>query len=72
MFISKGELCDMNKRKVHDGIIGAVITLGVVLGYFSAPVWFLVPGAIGIILLQSAFTGFCPVYYTLDKIDPKN
>jgi len=61
----------MNKRKVHDGTIGAVITLGVVLGYFSAPVWFLLPGIIGITLLQSAFTGFCPVYYTLDMIQPE-
>ena len=61
----------MNKRKVHDGTIGAVITLGVVLGYFSAPVWFLLPGIIGVTLLQSAFTGFCPVFYTLDIIEPE-
>ena len=53
---------------MHDGIVGAVITLGVLLGYFVAPVWLLLPGIIGVTLIQSAFTGFCPVYYTLDKL----
>lgn len=57
------------KRRLHDGIAGAVITAGVLLGYYVSPVWLLVPGVLGITLLQSAFTGFCPVYYTLDKLD---
>lgn len=56
------------KRRVHDGIAGAVITLGVLLGYFVSPSWLLVPGLLGVVLVQSAFTGFCPVYYALDKI----
>ena len=60
----------MNKRYVHDGIIGAVVTLGVAAGYFVAPIWLIVPGILGITMLQSAFTGFCPLYYTLDKISP--
>jgi len=59
----------MNKRCVHDGIVGAVITVGVLLGYFGNPLWLILPGAIGVTLIQSAFTGFCPVYYTLDKIE---
>lgn len=58
-----------NKRCVHDGIVGAVVTLGVLLGYFSGPSWFLLPALIGVVLIQSAFTGFCPVYYALDKIE---
>lgn len=62
----------MNKRKVHDGIAGALITLGVLLGHYVAPLWLLLPGILGVTLLQSAFTGFCPVYFTLDKIDPEN
>jgi hypothetical protein len=56
------------KRRIHDGIAGAVITIGVLLGYYVSPVWLLVPGVLGIALVQSAFTGFCPVYYTLDKV----
>lgn len=62
----------MNKRKVHDGIAGALITLGVLLGHYVDPLWLLLPGILGVTLLQSAFTGFCPVYFTLDKIDPEN
>ena len=56
------------KRRVHDGIAGALITLGVLLGFYVHPAWLLLPGILGITLVQSAFTGFCPVYYTLDRI----
>lgn len=60
----------MNKRKVHDGIVGVAITLGVVLGHFVDPLWLFIPGVLGVTLLQSGITGFCPLYYTLDKISP--
>jgi len=56
------------KRRVHDGIVGLVITAGVALGYWVAPVWLLVPGVVGVLMVQSWFTGFCPVYYALDKL----
>lgn len=55
------------KRRIHDGIVGAVITLGIALGYSLHPAWSLLPGVIGITLIQSAFTGFCPVNFLLDK-----
>lgn len=28
-----------NKRKIHDGIAGGVITLGVLLGVYVSPQW---------------------------------
>lgn len=56
------------KRRVHDGIVGVLITLGVALGYWVAPVWLLLPGVVGVLLIQSGFTGFCPVYFTLDRL----
>lgn len=56
------------KRRVHDGIVGVLVTLGVALGYWTDPVWLVLPGAVGVLLIQSLFTGFCPVYYTLDRI----
>lgn len=62
----------MNKRKVHDGIVGLVITLTVALGYWGSPVWLLVPGILGVVLLQSGLTGFCPLYYTLNRIQPED
>lgn len=55
------------KRRIHDGIVGAVITLGIALGYSLHPVWLLVSGVIGVTLIQSAFTGFCSVCFLLDK-----
>lgn len=61
----------MSKRRLHDGIVGVLVTLGVLLGYYLHPLWLLLPGIIGVVLIQSTFTGFCPVYYTLDKLCPK-
>ena len=58
------------KRRIHDGIAGALITIGVALGYSVDPLWLLLPGILGVTLLQSGFTGFCPVYYVLDKTCP--
>ena len=56
------------KRRVHDGIVGVLVTLGVALGHWVDPVWLALPAAVGVLLIQSLFTGFCPVYYTLDRI----
>lgn len=56
------------KRRVHDAIVGAAITLGVALAFSVSPLWLLLPGIIGVLMIQSGFTGFCPVYYTLDKL----
>ena len=55
------------KRRIHDSIAGAVIAAGTGLGYWVDPLWLLVPGVLGLTLLQSGFTGFCPVYFILDK-----
>ncbi len=56
-----------SKRRIHDAIVGVVVTAGVALGYYVDPLWLLVPGAIGVTLTQSGVTGFCPVYFILDK-----
>lgn len=58
----------MSRQSMHDGIVGVVITVGILLGYYVSPGWLLLPGAIGVTMIQSAFTGFCPVYYTMDKL----
>ena len=56
------------KRRIHDGIVGALIAAGVGLSYWVNPAWLLVPGVVGLLMVQSTFTGFCPVYFTLDKL----
>jgi DUF2892 family protein len=59
-----------HKRRLHDAIVGLVVTVGVALGYYVSGQWLLVPAAIGITLLQSGVTGFCPVYFALDRLIP--
>lgn len=55
-------------RQIHDGIVGAIITAGIGLGMFVDPVWLWVPGIVGLLMVQSAVTGFCPVYFLLHKL----
>ena len=59
-----------NKRRLHDAIVGAVIAAGVALGYYVSAQWLLLPAVIGVTLIQSGFTGFCPVYFVLDRLLP--
>lgn len=59
----------MNRqRRIHDGIVGILVTAGTALAYWVSPYWLAVPGAVGLLLIQSAFTGFCPVYFTLEML----
>ncbi len=58
------------KRRLHDAIVGIVITVGVALGNYVSVHWLLVPTVIGLTLIQSGFTGFCPVYFALDRLLP--
>jgi hypothetical protein len=39
------------KRRIHDGIAGAIVATGVVAGYFSHSLWLLVPALLGLTLL---------------------
>ncbi len=64
---NKEETAMNTKRKLHDGIVGAVLTAGSALAYYVDPLWILVPGVLGVTLLQSGLTGFCPLYFILDK-----
>ena len=53
-------------RRIHDGIVGAVVAGGTALGFYADPMWLLVPGVLGVVLFQSGLTGFCPLYYVLN------
>jgi hypothetical protein len=50
------------------GIAGAFILLSVALGYFVSPNWYLFTAFVGANLLQSAFTGWCPMMTILRKL----
>ena len=48
-------------------IAGAFVLLSVTLGYFVSPYWFLFTAFVGVNLLQSAFTKWCPMMSILRK-----
>lgn len=59
-----------SKIKTHDGIVGAVILTGIVLGMKVNAQWLYLPAIISVLMISSAFTGFCPVYFVLNKLMP--
>jgi hypothetical protein len=48
-------------------IAGFFVLLSVALGWFVHPYWFLFTAFVGLNLLQSAFTGWCPMMTILRK-----
>jgi hypothetical protein len=53
------------------GFAGAVVLLGIALAHFVAPGWIWVSVFVGANLLQSSFTGFCPLALMLKKLGMK-
>ncbi|MDD2240671.1 MAG: DUF2892 domain-containing protein [Kiritimatiellae bacterium] len=51
---------------------GTMILISVALVYFISPWWLLFTAFIGIQLIQSAFTGFCPPSFVLRKLGFKD
>ena len=42
-------------------VAGALVLIGLALGYWVNPLWFLLTAFVGLNLFQTAFTGFCPL-----------
>ena len=49
------------------GIAGTFVMLSVALGWWVHPAFFLFAAFVGLNLLQSAFTGWCPMMAVLRK-----
>jgi len=49
------------------GIAGAFILLSVLLAHYHSPYWLLFTAFVGLNLLQSAFTNWCPMMALLQK-----
>ena len=47
---------------------GVMILLSLALGVFVSPNWFWLTAFVGANLLQSSFTGFCPLAILLGKL----
>jgi Inner membrane protein YgaP-like, transmembrane domain len=58
----------MQMEQYIRAIAGTFILLSMGLGYFLSPYWFLFTGFVGLNLLQSAFTGWCPMETFLGKL----
>jgi len=54
-------------EKILRGIAGFFILLSLILAEFINPFWLLFTALIGLSLLQSAFTGWCPMMWILKK-----
>lgn len=50
------------------GIAGTFILASLALGHFVHPNWYLFTAFVGLNLLQSAFTGWCPMMTILRKL----
>jgi hypothetical protein len=47
---------------------GTLIILSLTLAYLVSPYWLILAGFVGINLLQSSLTGFCPLAIILKKL----
>jgi len=59
----------MTKRiKIHDGIIGALVLASAVLAWQVDVRFIGLAGLTALIMVSSAFTGFCPVHFVVGKV----
>ncbi len=49
-------------------IAGSLVLVSVALGYWVHPAWLLFTAFVGLNLLQSAFTKWCPMMSVLEKL----
>jgi hypothetical protein len=61
----------MNVERSIRLIAGGFVLLSLALGYWVNPYWFLFTAFVGLNLLQSAFTNWCPMMIILRKAGAK-
>ncbi len=54
------------------GIAGSFILLSVLLAHYHSPYWLLFTAFVGLNLLQSAFTDWCPMMTILKRMGVKS
>lgn len=57
----------MNIDRIVFAFAGSVILISLLLAHWVSPWWLLLTAFVGLNLLQSAFTGFCPLALILKK-----
>ncbi len=61
----------MNIDRIVLGFAGTMVLVSVLLAHFVSPWWLLLTVFVGANLLQSSFTGFCPMAMILGKLGVK-
>lgn len=57
----------MSMDRIIRGVAGAFVLASVLLAHFHSPYWLWFTGFVGLNLLQSSFTNFCPLEMMLRK-----
>jgi hypothetical protein len=57
----------MSIDRIVIAFAGSMVLLGLTLAWLISPYWLLLTAFVGLNLLQSAFTGFCPLAIILKK-----
>ena len=57
----------MNIDRAVFAFAGIMVLISLALGLLVSPYWFYLTGFVGLNLLQSAFTGFCPAAMIFKK-----
>jgi hypothetical protein len=58
----------MNMEQYIRAIAGAFVLISLALGYYVTPWVYLFTAFVGLNLLQSAFTGWCPLEIFLERL----
>ena len=58
----------MNIDRAVLSFAGFVVLLGLALGYYVSPYWYLLTAFAGLNMIQAAFTGFCPAAIVFKKL----
>ncbi len=61
----------MSIDRIVLAVAGLFVTLSALLAYVHSPYWLLFTAFVGLNLLQSAFTGFCPLALILKRAGVK-
>lgn len=57
----------MKIERALRGIAGSFVLISALLAAFHSPYWLLFTGFVGLNLLQSAFTNWCPMIWILER-----
>jgi hypothetical protein len=58
----------MDIERALRSIAGVVVLLSLLLAHYVSPLWLLFTAFVGLNLLQSGFTNWCPMMWVLEKL----